>query len=220
MALSNLEWLAAKRMRMLRLSRGWSAERLAQEYAKTGFGLLSRVMIAKIECGIRLIRAGEAEGVARAFGLTSGDLLDPDGLNIFLSYADDDNQIGEDIATWLSDHGFRILTSGTPERGYEVHSFTEPLVMEGVQAFVILLTPSYLSSPRCCRELDQATRFKQSQPTGLAEFIYVIRIGDTPYPEGFDLRSCPVTDLAQAAGRTEAALSNVGAKIMESRSRS
>ena len=55
---------------------GWSAEKLSQEYGTGGAGELTRTTIAKIERDIRLIKAGEVDGVARVFGLTANDLLD------------------------------------------------------------------------------------------------------------------------------------------------
>src|SRR5919197_73201 len=61
--------LLADRVRKLRAELGWSAQRLADECARAGFGSLTRGMIAKIESGARRSvtaeqRVIEAERVA------------------------------------------------------------------------------------------------------------------------------------------------------------
>lgn len=85
---------------MLRLGEGWSAAHLSREYGKGGAGELDRSAIAKIESDRRQIKAGEVEGVARVFGLTSADLLNPDGPTVFLSYAEQDGITGREVAGW------------------------------------------------------------------------------------------------------------------------
>jgi transcriptional regulator with XRE-family HTH domain len=151
-------------MRMLRLGEGWSAQKLSQEYGAEGAGDLTRTTIAKIESDKRQIKAGEVEGVARVFGLTSRDLLDPDGPNVFLSYAEQDRHTGQEVAAWLGDHGFRVLSAGLPAADHPGAGSGEARLIDTAQAFVVLLSPSFLSSPRCQEELDLAVRREQKLP--------------------------------------------------------
>jgi transcriptional regulator with XRE-family HTH domain len=95
--LDDLEQLAARRMRMLRLGAGLSAEKLSQKYGNSGSGSLARTTIAKIESDLRPIKVGEVEGVARVFGLTSNDLLAKDDPSVVLSYADQDRVVGHEV---------------------------------------------------------------------------------------------------------------------------
>jgi transcriptional regulator with XRE-family HTH domain len=201
--LSDLEKLAAKRMRMLRLGEGWSAAQLSQLYGKGGGGELDRNTIAKIESNRRQIKAGEVEGVARVFGLTSADLLDPDGPIVFLSYAGPDAMAGQEVATWLGDHGFRV----------------ESADVDTAQAFVALLSPDFLSSPGCREELEAAVRRKQqlgAAPADLAtDFIHVLKIADTPGPDETGLESYSPIDLTTTSDwAKEVALSKLGSRII------
>lgn len=202
-------------MRMLRLGRGWTAQKLSYEYEKIGIGSLDRTTIAKIESGFRMIKAGEVLGVARAFGLTPSDLLAPDGPNIFLSYSDIDGK-GEEFATWLADRGFQVLSAQRQEPNSEKSPSAKLHVIDGAEAFVALFSPNYLSSPRCREELDLAVRRKdQLRSAGIAaEFIYVMQISDAHELDTPDL-DYPTTDFALVGGRNEeVALSNVGSRII------
>ena len=141
---------------MLRLSAGWSAEKLSQHYEAAGAGSLPRTTIAKIESDKREIKASEVDGVARVFGLTSGDLLDRNGPRVILSYAEHDRGPGQEVVAWLGDHGFQVPAAGPPAAGDsgsgDRHS------VDTAQAFVVLLSPSFLASARCRDELALAMR--------------------------------------------------------------
>ena len=99
--------------------------------------------------------------MARVFGLTSNDLLDLDGPKVFLSYAEQDDSTAQGIAAWLDDHGFQLLpsTSAADDPG---SGSAEARAIDAAQAFVVLLSPSFLSSPRCQQELDLALRRESS----------------------------------------------------------
>lgn len=199
-------------MRMLRLSEGWSAERLSQEYEARGQGVLTRTTIAKIEADRRKITVSETAGVARIFDLTSADLLNADGPDVFMSHADEDERTGQEVSAWLSDHGFRVQAGE----------------IDSVHAFVAVLSPSFLSSSRCREELDQARRHKeQLLATGMpGGFLYGLRV-----PEAADLDDSglsldhlidlPTASERSAGGRSaEAALSKLGARIISNASKS
>ena len=69
--------VVAKRLRRLRLDRGWSAQRLADECSRMGGLSLTRSTIAKIESGKRLsITADEVAVLSKALGVTATSLID------------------------------------------------------------------------------------------------------------------------------------------------
>jgi hypothetical protein len=202
---------------MLRLTVGWSAARLSQEYETAGVGSLTRTTIAKIESDIRHIKAGEVEGVARVFGLTANDLLDPDGPSVFLCYAQRDEIIGQEVAAWMFGHGFRVLSAGLAAKDHDELAPDQRHVTGTAQAFVMLLSSDFLSSPTCRQHLDLAVRRQQwLLSAGLATHsIYVLRVAETPGFDGWGLEGYPVIDLAQASDSSrEAALSKLGGSII------
>ena len=209
--------LAARRMRMLRLAKGWSAEQLSQKYDEGGAGSLTRATIAKIESDNRQIKASEVAGVARVFGLTSTDLLDRDWPDVFLSYAEEDDATGREIAAWLGGHGFRVHSVGPPAVDQPRAGAGERPFIDTAQAFVLLLSPSFLSSPECREELDLAVRREQQlTAAGLATaFIYVLGIAKTPDLDKSGLQSYPLMDLTQASDWSKAVeLSKLGGSIV------
>lgn len=200
---------------MLRLGVGWSAEKLSQEYGTGGAGELTRTTIAKIERDIRPIKAGEVDGVARVFGLTANDLLDTDGPKVFLSYADQDGSTGQEAAAWLGDRGFQPL-SGAGAAG---PGSTQARAIDAAQAFVVVLSPSFLSSPRCQQELNLAVRReRQLHATGFAtNFIYALRVTAGLDLDDSGLSSYGLIDLPASGDRSrDVALSKLGGKILSS----
>jgi hypothetical protein len=206
-------------MRMLRLCAGWSAEKLSQEYVTAGAGSFRRTTIAKIEADKRQIKPSEVQGVARVFGLTATDLLGPDGPNVFLSYAEQDGSIGKEIAAWLNDHGFQVVSAGPPAADDNEPSPALSHVIDTAQAFVVVLSRSFLSSPRCQQELRLAlNRERQLLSTGRASgFVYVMRVTDTTDLDDSDLSSHVPIDLPVGSDRSrEVALSKLGGSIISS----
>jgi transcriptional regulator with XRE-family HTH domain len=198
-------------MRMLRIRAGWSAEKLSQNYQARGVGPLTRTMIAKIESGKRQIKPGEVEGLAQVFGLTSNDLLNRDGPGIILSYAGQDRATGLDVAAWLRDRGFRVTATDRPAAGDQKPGF------DSAQAFVVLLSPSLLSAAQYQDDLALAIRRQQQLlSTGHeADFIYVLRLDETPDTDGSGLELYPHIDLTLASESSkEIALSHLGGSIL------
>ena len=214
---SDPEKLVAKRMRMLRLYKGWSAEKLSQEYETVVGGSLTRATIAKIESDQRQIKAGEVEGVARVFDLISADLLDPNGPRVVLCYAEEDGITGQEIAAWLEDHGFRVLSTGPAMDNLDLDP-GEGHAIGSAQAFVVLLSPSFLSSPRCRQDLSLVMRREQqllSADLIETDFIYVLRVAETPDLDGSGLEPYPLLDLTRARDSSrEVALSKLGGGII------
>jgi transcriptional regulator with XRE-family HTH domain len=217
MWLGEKEILAAKRMRMLRLGAGWSAEKLSQEYRTGGAGELARTTIAKIERDIRPIKAGEVDGVARVFGLTSNDLLGVDGPKVFLSYAEQDASTGQGIAAWLGDHGFQLLAASSTTADDPGSASADARAIDAAQAFVVLLSPSFLSSPRCQQELDLAVR-REGQLLAAdpdARFIYVLQVTAEADLDDSGLSAHLLIDLSTGSDRSrDRALSKLGGNIL------
>jgi transcriptional regulator with XRE-family HTH domain len=214
--LSELEKVAAKRMRMLRLNAGWSAEQLSRRYEAAGGGYLPRTTIAKIESDKRAIKASEVDGVARVFGLTSEDLLDRDGPRVILSYAEHDRGTGREVAAWLGDHGFQAITADPPTAGDLRPGSGDPYGIDTAQAFVVLLSPSFLSSSWCQDELARASRRQQLLSAGhAAAFIHVLRVAETPDLGGSGLEAYRPVDLKPDNEKArDAALSRLGGSIL------
>jgi hypothetical protein len=203
-------------MRMLRLGAGWSAEKLSQEYGSGGAGELTRTTIAKIERDIRPIKAGEVDGVARVFGLTANDLLDTGGPKVFLSYADQDGGTGQEVAAWLGDRGFRLLSAEADAAG---PGSTEGRAIDAAHAFVVVLSPSFLSSPRCQQELNLAVRReRQLLAAGSATgFIFALQVTAGLDLDDSGLSSYLSIDLPASGDRSrDVALSKLGGSILSS----
>ncbi len=204
---------------MLRLGAGWSAERLSQEFQKGGAGELARTTIAKIERDIRPIKAGEVDGVARLFGLTANDLLDLKGPKVFLSYAEQDGDTGREVTAWLDEHGFELVSPGLPAADAAGPNWAEAGDIDRAQAFVTLLSPSFLSSPRCQHELDVALRRERQLLAANPDsrFIHVLQVTAGPGLEDSGLSGHLLIDLPTAIDRSrDVALSRLGGGILAS----
>lgn len=69
----------ARRIRLLRMRRGWSAQQLADACASAGAGSLTRATIAKIESGTRQsVTADEVAALAGVLGTPATELLGPE----------------------------------------------------------------------------------------------------------------------------------------------
>lgn len=203
---------------MLRLGAGWSAEHLSRQYGAVGAGDLPRTTIAKIEGGVRQIKAGETDGVARVFGLQSADLLGAGRPAVYLSYAEQDEGDARTVSAWLSDRGFAVSPAGRPAMdGEQGSGASQAGAIGAAEAFIAFLTPGYLTSPKCREEQDLASRrqrelISEGQP---GSFIYVVRRADSADLDDPGLSSYPLVDLPMPGERSrETALSKLGASII------
>jgi transcriptional regulator with XRE-family HTH domain len=146
--------LAARRMHTLRKERGWSAQQLADECSRAGMGSLTRSTIAKIESGVRRVTADEVTVLARALGVTASELLESTGARVFLSYAEQDSETALEIATSLGEQGFEVYR-WQDLRGGPFIERTEQEISRA-DAFLVLLSPSYLASSWCRQERELA----------------------------------------------------------------
>jgi hypothetical protein len=204
-------------MRMLRLGVGWSAEKLSQEYRTGGAGELARTTIAKIERDMRPIKVGEVDGVARIFGLTSNDLLNLNGPKVFLSYAEHDGSTAHEVADWLGDHGFQLLPASPTAADDPGSGSADARAIDAAHAFVVLLSPSFLSSPRCQQELDLAVRRERQLLTAdpPTHFIYVLQVTAEADLDDSGLSSHLLIDLPTGSDRSrDVALSKLGGSIL------
>jgi hypothetical protein len=109
-----------------------------------------------------------------------------------MSYADDDEDIAGEIAQ---------LLSGDQVQVYPRQSVLERCMsraLEGVigqaDAFLALMSPSFLGSSPCRRERDLALNW------GRADFIQVLEVRTTPYPEDGPLSGRPWFDMTTPHG--------------------
>lgn len=117
-------------------------------------------------------------------------------VRLFLSYAEEDSAIAREVASALAERGIGVfLWQDLPAR---TGRLTEQIgeEMAEADAFLALLSPSYLASPWCAREHElalqqEAERFDGGRGT---PFIHVLRVSETPHVGGF-LRSYKWSDL-------------------------
>lgn len=202
---------------MLRVGVGWSAEKLSQEYRAGGAGELARTTIAKIERDMRPIKAGEVDGVARVFGLTANDLLNLAGPKVFLSYAGQDDSTAQGVATWLGDHGFQLLSASSTAADDPGSGSVDAQAIDDAQAFVVLLSASFLSSPRCKQELDLAVRRERQLLAAdpAKHFIYALQMTAEADLDDSGLSPHLLIDLPTGNDRSrDVALSKLGGSIL------
>jgi TIR domain len=158
--------------------RRWSARKLADAYECEGTGTLTKSGAAKVESGKRRLVADKTPEVVRVLDGTPTYPLEATGPRVFLSYAEEDRETGCEIAEWLSDSGLKVINplqrSGGP---IEIEA-----AINRADAFLALLSPSYLRSFRCHTERELGTRREQrlrdSEPG--SAFVYVLQVHDTP----------------------------------------
>ena len=130
----------------------------------------------------------------------------------------DDPPVYTDLTQlWLDDHGFRVRSPDNPELDRQRPGSWVRREIDTAQAFVLLLSGSFLSSPQCREELDLAVRRKQLLATSdpATDFIFVLQVTDTSDLDTSGLRSYPWIDLVMVGGRKkEAALSQLGSRII------
>jgi transcriptional regulator with XRE-family HTH domain len=196
----------AKRLRTLRAERGWSARQLAEACELEGAGSLTRSAIAKIEADLRRIADDEAAVLARILGVTSSSFLESTGKYVFLSHSEEDGEVAQQISEWLAQRGIEIYDwQDQSQRGGLFIRQIEQAISTA-DAFLVLLSPSFLASHWCRRERDLAMiRELELQSSGSARvFIHVLKVDDTPYADAGFLQSYDWLDLTHGQDRHEA----------------
>ena len=125
---------------------------------------------------------------------------------LFLSYAEEDGDTGLEVAKWLADQGFDVYYWQDPRRrGGRFIEQIEKAIGEA-DAFVALLSPSFLRSTWCRQERDMALRREHALRAGAPEmvFVHVLKVGDMPAESAGLLGSYDWTDLTSPRHRDQA----------------
>ena len=133
---------------------------------------------------------------------------------LFLSYAEEDGNTGLEVAEWLADRGFDVYYWQDPRRrGGRFIEQIEKAIGEA-DAFVALLSPSFLRSTWCRQERDMALRREHALRVGAPEtiFVHVLKVGDMPPESAGLLGSYDWTDLTSPRHRDQA-LSDLAGRL-------
>ena len=122
---------------------------------------------------------------------------------LFLSYADEDRDIAVEITQRLSQHHVKVYP---PQSGHvnDVLGIGDPEgAISEADAFLALLSPSFLASSSCRRERELALHREQRNLVSGASpsFIRVLQVRETSYHEAGSLRSRPWFDLTTQTAR-------------------
>jgi len=133
----------------------------------------------------------------------SADLSTGADVNIFLSYAEEDLAIAETVAARLQRDGHEIFNWMDPNRrGRAILSQIESGI-RNANAFVVILTPSFLRSRWCQDELGMAVTRQSdilaTEPN--AAFIHVVCAGRIPPGEAGILGNYDWVDMADSRQR-------------------
>jgi len=125
---------------------------------------------------------------------------------LFLSYAEEDKQTASQIAEWLRSNGFDVYRWEDPgRRGRRFIKQIEDAI-KSADAFLALLSPSFLASDWCRRERELALRREQglqaSDPD--RDFIHVLQILATPSSDAGFFGSYDWLDLTGPASMARA----------------
>jgi hypothetical protein len=135
-------------------------------------------------------------------------------VQLFLSYAEEDRERADEIAGRLSDLGFGIYNWRDPStRGGRFIRDIEKAI-KSADAFLTLLSPSFLASEWCRREAELAIQREGDlrQQGREAVFVHVLQIADTPPEDLGFLRSYDRVDLTIPAG-ADAELPNLAERL-------
>ena len=118
-------------------------------------------------------------------------------IRLFLSYADEEGDIAREVAGALTERGMVVDWWQDPTRppGRFIEQTEEGI--RRADAFLALLSPSYLASPWCGRERELALlREGELRASGRASsFVHVLKVRETPRGAGGFLRNYDWVDL-------------------------
>jgi hypothetical protein len=134
-------------------------------------------------------------------------------MRMFLSYAEEDGAIASEVAAVLASLGLDVFSWQDPrrERGQFIRQIEEEI--SRADAFLILLSPSYLASAWCSREraLAQAREVSLAGD-GAPGFVHVLLVREIPRGAGGFLGSYDWIDLTVERDRARA-LSGLGRRL-------
>jgi hypothetical protein len=133
---------------------------------------------------------------------------------LFLSYADEDREIAQEIAERLDQEHVRVYPSQNGRYDDDLTIADPEGAIHQADAFLALLSPSFLASTSCRRERDLALHWEQHcQADGAEpEFVQVLQIRETPYAEAGSLRRRPWFDLTSQSAK-ETTLNDLASKF-------
>lgn len=117
---------------------------------------------------------------------------------LFMSYADEDDKIAQEIADKLSSNDVSVYsTKGAVARRISRLPSAPSEAIQKADAFLALISSHSMASPQCRRERDAALLREQClhQSGSAQRFVQVLQVGQTPYHEVSSLRDRPWHDL-------------------------
>jgi hypothetical protein len=123
-------------------------------------------------------------------------------VQLFVSFADEDVAVAGDIIRRLSEHGIEVISrQASSDEDAETDDIAD--VIGRADAFLAIMTPSFLASPFCRREREVALhRDRRRVTAGEAPFIYVLQARATRYHMAGPLRAKPWFDMTSTDSPT------------------
>jgi TIR domain len=124
---------------------------------------------------------------------------------LFLSYADEDKDIAQEIAERLSVRQVKVYPHVGHVNGALACCSSEGAIGQA-DAFLALLSPSFLTSSSCRRERELALHRERRRCTAGAgaDFVQVLQVRATPYHEAGPLRDRPWFDMTTQQAKENA----------------
>ena len=179
--MADREALAGLRVRALREERGWTQQQLAEACERAGLSSMTRSTVAKVESGLRKLTSGEIRVLARVLDIEATDLLGAavgPVRRIFLCFAGEDSDVAGSISDWFRAEGIEVFDWMAPrQRGRRFIEEIENGILSA-EAFIALLSPRFLASDWCRREVEMAIQREGSLRSldPAATFINVVNI--------------------------------------------
>ena len=154
--------------------RGRSARKLVETCEREGTAALTRSVAVNVVSGNRRLVADKASKVVQVLDATASYSLEAAGPRIFLSYADEDREIGCQIAERLTRSGLNVVNR--LQRGGGCTAIEDAI--SSVDAFVALLSPNYSKSSQCHLERQLGTcreQRLQADDPGFS-FVHVLQV--------------------------------------------
>jgi hypothetical protein len=118
---------------------------------------------------------------------------------IFLSYAEEDASAAARVSGRLQSEGFDVYDWAERRGGRFIKEIEEHI--QRADGFVVLLSPSFMTSPWCHRERDLALQREQDLQAQSRDalFLYVLRVVDGDYADAGFLRGYDWPDLTEGS---------------------
>jgi hypothetical protein len=114
---------------------------------------------------------------------------------LFLSHADEDGEIAREIADRLKSEDVSVYSSQDSAGDFATAATGSDRVIRQADAFLALLSPSFLTSTSCRRERNLALHPEPAADGAGPGFVGVLKVRETPYRRGGVLHDTPWYDL-------------------------